>query len=860
MKINFLFFGSAAAVLDDSSTLLSMSTKSTAAADLISAVGHRNVTQMQALVQGLAHESVNEPAWKFDADIRSALKAIQEIFVTKIQGALKDQHKADQEHFNCFTKDCFEACNTDFESKHAHCRTKGVECDELRTEHDTCRSTVYDLYKDMAKACTKLHCFDVPTTTCEDESCLCPGLSYCHEARRGEECEAQTGDCTGKFGGWLQQQLGIYQASFAQWTTEHADCKAKYHKFLTADMECDKTQKSFETCSCEHSRCDYENCRIDFTQCTEQCWTRYEELVTEKECLEKDRKIDWSATKKIECYVDVLLHNYTKNELLTKCGSDDCINTAREEDYKHCSTICQQIDHDGQWPSVLGNQAQGHPSRDAKSKFHLGDNEYKCDANGAGVVFTMHRAAGDDDSARADENRCTEHLDIDYQIPQCSTPDCEEVPICDATFLATHYAKYDDIEKIGCISDCCPDDSKESCFPAQNLESGEQADDGSFTLKDIKVTEHSHAWAYNRCECTPCPGGFPEYPAPRFKCGDGAHTIKGRGQTTTKVELPTDNCPTPAGAQTCHFWGEPHFTHVFSATSDREVKKGGRSHGSKQFDYNPVGLFNLAASKDRSFEAQAFFCPFSGTSTGVAVAAKFDKDLVHIIRGGNTKAAQKGGYANFTGAEKTWTEFYVNGKHVSWEELGSSTGTRGNTVAGTGGHLGRNSFMQQMKTTHEGQLSFLPVCAGNGVDTLVEVSTPALAHVYEQAVTIRTSDPAHFGICGIQGGTGRLGAEYDAQFRTDLKKSLFSVKQLKKLYDDCGVAMNDPPPSHNVTPEEMCSNTGFNLREAEEECREAGLDATDDWFSTCVLEECASGRGAASITQSEHLAEESNES
>jgi hypothetical protein len=55
----------------------------------------------------------------------------------------------------------------------------------------------------------------------------------------------------------------------------------------------------------------------------------------------------WSATKKIECYVDILLHNYTKHDLLSKCGTADCVNVAREEDYKHGSWLLRMIRSSG---------------------------------------------------------------------------------------------------------------------------------------------------------------------------------------------------------------------------------------------------------------------------------------------------------------------------------------------------------------------------------------------------------------------------------------------------------------------------------------------------------------------------------
>ena len=151
--------------------------------------------------------------------------------------------------------------------------------------------------------------------------------------------------------------------------------------------------------------------------------------------------------KQEECYIDILLHDYTKEELLTKCGSETCVKVAREEDYQHCHTICLEVDHEGEWPAVhVVNVACGapgsydalppkatqypgqtawmevHPARSKHDQYHMGDALYACDANGA-EVMTRHRGGHKD---RVGEARCTEHLDIDYQIPPCC--DCAPKP------------------------------------------------------------------------------------------------------------------------------------------------------------------------------------------------------------------------------------------------------------------------------------------------------------------------------------------------------------------------------------------------------------------------------------------------
>merc|ERR1719230_1049415 len=86
-----------AVTVDDSSTLLTLATSSSStAANLMLAVGHRNVTQMESLVQELALESLSAPtgddgdkSQAYSADIQQALKAIRDQFVARIQNALQ---------------------------------------------------------------------------------------------------------------------------------------------------------------------------------------------------------------------------------------------------------------------------------------------------------------------------------------------------------------------------------------------------------------------------------------------------------------------------------------------------------------------------------------------------------------------------------------------------------------------------------------------------------------------------------------------------------------------------------------------------------------------------------------------------
>ena len=53
--------------------------------------------------------------------------------------------------------------------------------------------------------------------------------------------------------------------------------------------------------------------RSHFQACKGQCWAEDEIHVHKKECLENDRKSNLLAAKKIECHIDVLLHDCCEN-------------------------------------------------------------------------------------------------------------------------------------------------------------------------------------------------------------------------------------------------------------------------------------------------------------------------------------------------------------------------------------------------------------------------------------------------------------------------------------------------------------------------------------------------------------------
>jgi len=603
---------------------------------LMEAVGHRDAHSIASAVQELAHESISGQAQTFDNDMREALKVIKTVFVKSIQTALMQSHKVDQEHLSCFTQDCFGGCIDQYKATMDACDklTNNPECDKLSDAqqlsvaanpqfnpleapcgveglsaiHRECRKGVHTKYVDMAQKCGALSCFNVEdekvhrAEQCTAVTCTAPDLHNCHKKNAySNECQARDGSLNEAYGGWLTTMITKFEASYARWEPLHTSCTEAYQAFMTADVECDVVQTNFEKTACQRNHCEAKACSVDYDRCEAQCWEQYQEIVQDKRCLEKDRKIDWSATKKIECYIGVLLHNYTKEDLAENCHGDDCINKKREEDYNTCAGVCRQIDYDGEWPTVNSvdpvsiESTFASKTRKHVDQYHLGDKKYECDANGEDIIFTKNRGQGED--------RCSEHLDIDYQIPRCMA--CKEAPlaVCEPTFIWKHYGPdtdkngnpergFDDLSRIDGIRECKPDD-KRGCFPDVPQLS---TTNGIGGLIEIEVPEHSHAWGFNRCPCAECSDDNPGYPGrPEGRqCGMGPHTmnpgphrmvnqleirnvcVEPKGGSFASFKLPKDVCA--KGIQINHLRGKVSCRHD-RATGDSNWGCDGDSLG-----------------------------------------------------------------------------------------------------------------------------------------------------------------------------------------------------------------------------------------------------------------------------------------
>jgi hypothetical protein len=716
----------------------------------------RNVTQMASLMQnmvesqlfgdGVTENQLDGGDVKLDSDISQALKTIKDLLLGDIQRALKSEHSIDQKVLDKLHT-CWDQCESSRDEDQQQVdQVRGFMMNS-KSAHEKCRKDVHAKYTEKIKKCNDL---DRWIASLECPACV------------KEECVVIRDPDSHKIGDMLQVHLAWAERSYAEWTVKHKACGDAVKVHEETDAQCDRTQGVFETDSCSYRQAMWTACNVNQMACCKRCSIDFDAEVNRVECAEKDRKIDWSATKKIECYIDVLMASPSDEELEAKCKKDGkaCINQWREAKYKSCEDVCSDVD------------------------FETG--EYKT-VNG---VNTTHRAA------YSHGDRCTLHLDIHFPAqPHCN--DCPPPPQgpCEEPWVIEHYSEFD--SKLA-VSEL---DSENACNP------------------DV----HQKWWAYSRAECRPCP------------------PLIGRPERPPAIELPEANCPTPEHSKICHFWGDPHFTHLFN--SNFRAKAKGGYDGGRLVDFHPTGVFDLAENAGHSFKAQTFFCPYrSAPGLGTGLAMRFGDDLLHMIRG------------DIHGPEAESTQFYINGAKVSWDELGESSGTRANSVTGKGGLTSAFLYMQKMKMTQQMQ-SIQPVCAGNADDSLVEMSVRKGHDWYVQEVTIRTSNPGRGGICSASEGEIASVAQQE-QYRTDAKHNLFTSRQMKSMCNMCGLSMDGGAcgaPGHDIPPEAVCHATGADLDAAKRECADSFSPGTD-WFDVCLMETCVAGDGSVAIARiEEHL-------
>jgi hypothetical protein len=260
-------------------------------------------------------------------------------------------------------------------------------------------------------------------------------------------------------------------------------------------IEKEQERKNGETRQCEYTACD-----VEYTKCRSECIAEYHKLVKRVECAGKDRKIDWSSTEKIECYIRILLNSPTNDELQAVChDGKNCISQWRTHEYNKCSAVCPNVDYGAKDAAY-----DQHARRDAESGEYLHiDADAKIGMDAGKVVPSfknqlVHHSStqadiqhADDDVSGdttwgvntthrrkdgGDEARCTWHLDIDFQPIPCAIPCLEPRPCCDAKYKELYESEFVKLIDVTEVAD------KVKCHTQS-------------------PGEHTEKWAYNLCEC-----------------------------------------------------------------------------------------------------------------------------------------------------------------------------------------------------------------------------------------------------------------------------------------------------------------------------------------------------------------------
>jgi len=431
-----------------------------------------------------------------DSDIKEALKTIKQLLLGDIQSALKREHDLDQTSVESLLK-CWGDCKAE--------RTEDqVQVDELwgvmkshKTRHETCRKDVHAKYIVKIEKCNAL---DIWVNTLKCPECL------------KEECVVIRDPSSRKIGDMLQAHVTWATSSWEEWKVKHTACVKAVQEYNVADTHCDLTQGDFETGFCAHRQAEWTACDVNEMTCCAKCSKEFDIEVNRVECAEKDRKIDWSATKKIECYIDVLMASPTDEELAAKCNKDGkaCINQWRENKYNECSEVCEDVDFEtGDYSVVRG-------------------------------VNTTHR------SAYSDGDRCTAHLDIHFPAQASCTKCPPPVPgPCGESFISTYYAEYDLTSPVPGLED------ENECHP------------------DV----HQKWWAYSRAECRPCPSLIGRTPPAILHQRSLCAGTTPPGATDWKVYA-TKYIYLDVDTSKCKFADTPQYVTALQGTTNHWVSKG----------------------------------------------------------------------------------------------------------------------------------------------------------------------------------------------------------------------------------------------------------------------------------------------
>lgn len=415
----------AVALADEETSLLSLSGTSAVLSKFRSvALVGQNVTKMQLLVRDIATETAGDVIT--DESLKAALEALKKE-VQKIQDSLKKEHTDDQAELDRLNL-CFERAKEEFEADKVSNAGLSDQKELSYSEFKDCRSVNEENYENWIKKCESLDSF-------------IGGLEWLDPCT--QECVWDERDA---IAGCLRNGAEWYKVQHNSWETKHSACLAAGAEYQNADAVCDGLQGTFEIATCSLRQAEWTTCNDHFMTACEECSKKFDVLVSEIECREKDRKVDHSASEKIRCYLDVLQTSPDSDALKATCkdGKSDCITGWRIEEYKKCEQVCEEVD------------------------FEFGDYQVIEGVNGT------HRS-----HTRDLEKRCTRSLDIDFPAKQ-GCEKCPELPPhpCESEFVKESYKAYQGTTWV----DGVPQGTKEC---------------SGFI--------HQEFSAYSLAECRPCP-------------------------------------------------------------------------------------------------------------------------------------------------------------------------------------------------------------------------------------------------------------------------------------------------------------------------------------------------------------------
>lgn len=276
------------------------------ASEIVAALGAGASPEVASvLVEKLARSSV-ETNSSIDDDTKTALRSLRAMLVDTEQANIQTGHVADQGFINGeFLK--IQGCGTSLTTDQNQDDVLQGQINTKRVTHKDCRDALRDLKVTMDTDCAALASFESTVTV---PSC----------AKPGHDQMAQ----------WFVTHREWVIGNEITWTNHNAACEAATTAYNAKDETCDLDQGQFETNFCVFREQVHGTC-ITYENCFAAAVDNYASGASGVEDREKGRKVDYTATEKIKCYIDVLL-------LDPADGQDD-----RAAKLQECQLLCGSV-------------------------------------------------------------------------------------------------------------------------------------------------------------------------------------------------------------------------------------------------------------------------------------------------------------------------------------------------------------------------------------------------------------------------------------------------------------------------------------------------------------------------------------